>query len=87
MQALRIKSQLDNSNFDEFVKRACAKFKQNPKMYIEIGQIYYSKKRFKEARQLKDKALRTISNQAERKLNFLLVILRCFFLINILSSH
>ncbi|KAI4466380.1 programmed cell death protein 11 pre-rrna processing protein rrp5 [Holotrichia oblita] len=65
MQTIKILASTNNSSVEDYIKKARAKFKQNPKMYIEIGRIYYLQKRYEEARKLKDIALMTIKNTAE----------------------
>lgn len=71
MQAIKILSASTESGntLDEYMKKCRAKFKQQSKMYIEIGKVYYNQKKFVEARKLKDTALKTITNVTERKFN------------------
>lgn len=69
MQTIKILSSTNSDSVEDYIKKARAKFKQNPKMYIEIGKIYYLQKRYEEARKLKDIGLMTIKNAAECKFN------------------
>ncbi|RZC40160.1 RRP5 -like protein, partial [Asbolus verrucosus] len=48
------------SEMEEKIKKVRSKEKQNSRMWLEIGQIYYSLGKFKEARNIKEAALKSI---------------------------
>ncbi|XP_076269943.1 ribosomal RNA Processing 5 isoform X1 [Rhynchophorus ferrugineus] len=48
---------------EEKVKKVKSKYKQEPNMWLELGQNYYRIGKFKEARQCKDAALRSITDK------------------------
>lgn len=52
---------------EEKIKKVKSKYKQEPKMWLELGRIYYQIGKFKEARHCKDAALRSISDKKSRK--------------------
>ncbi|KAK9872990.1 hypothetical protein WA026_020337 [Henosepilachna vigintioctopunctata] len=47
---------------DEKIKKAKTKFKQEPNMWVEIAKIYYLLGRFKEARNMQNSCLKSITN-------------------------
>lgn len=55
------------SEMEEKVKRAKAKHKQEANMWLEVGKIYYQINNFKEARNMKDGALKCITDKKTRK--------------------
>lgn len=55
------------SEMEEKIKKIRTKEKQNIKMWLEVSQVYYSLGKFKEARNLKDAALKSILDKRRRK--------------------
>ncbi|XP_017783151.1 PREDICTED: rRNA biogenesis protein rrp5 [Nicrophorus vespilloides] len=61
-----IKMLADMQKYDEMeenIRKAKGKFKQDVKMWLEIGKVYYQCKRFSDARSLKNAALLTLLNK------------------------
>lgn len=55
------------ADMEEKIKKARNKHKQDPKMWIEIAKVYYTIKKFREARNMKDCALKSIHDKKTRK--------------------
>nr|XP_022918664.1 protein RRP5 homolog [Onthophagus taurus] len=56
---------------DDLILKMLKKFKQEPKMYVDVAKVYYKQKRFAEARKLRSKALGTL---IEKKKHIPLII-------------
>jgi uncharacterized protein HemY len=52
---------------EEKIKKVRSKHKQNTKMWLELGQVYYSLGKFREARNIKEAALKSILDKKRRK--------------------
>jgi rRNA biogenesis protein RRP5 len=52
---------------EEKIKKVKSKHKQNTKMWLELGQVYYSLGKFREARNIKEAALKSILDKKRRK--------------------
>lgn len=52
---------------EEKINKARAKHKQDPTMWLEIGKTYYRIGKFKDARNLKDRALVSIVDKKSRE--------------------
>lgn len=59
-------------DMEEKISKARRKFKQDPKMWLDIAKIYYQINKFKDARNLKDAALKSIQDKRTRKIIFLI---------------
>lgn len=60
----------ENGKFTEMegkISKVRAKYKQELTMWLELGRIYYQIGQFKEARNCKDRALKSISDKKSRK--------------------
>lgn len=55
------------SEMEEKVKKVRGKHKQNVDMWLELGKVYYLLKNFKEARNMKNIALKSITDKKARK--------------------
>ncbi|XP_018325003.1 protein RRP5 homolog [Agrilus planipennis] len=53
------------AEMQEKIRRVKGKFKQDPRMWIDIAKIYYTSGRFSDARNLKQGALRSVVNKKE----------------------
>jgi tetratricopeptide (TPR) repeat protein len=56
---------------EEKIKKVKSKHKQNTKMWLELGQVYYSLGKFREARNIKEAALKSI---LDKKRQFDLIV-------------
>lgn len=52
---------------EEKIKKFRGKFKSMSKTWIEMAKVYYELKRFDEARNLKESALKSITDKKQRK--------------------
>lgn len=53
---------------EEKIKKFRGKFKQLPKCWVDLAKVYYSIGKVKEARNLKEAALKSVQDKKERKL-------------------
>lgn len=68
---------------EEKIKKIRQKEKQSTKMWLEIGKIYYSLGKFKEARNIKEAALKSILDKKRRKLKRTESVIYFFFALRV----
>lgn len=55
------------SDMEEKIRKVRNKYKQEPSMWLEVAKTYYSLKKLKEARNIKEAALKSIQDRKLRK--------------------